>query len=344
MIRSSLDLLRKPAKLPLAQDEEIMMYYTASYDAGTSLSSSWRPGNLYLTNKRLLFVQIARIIYQILLNEIRDITIVKRSWILGKKVKQLCISYETGHGRKISYIAVRNPEQWKKAAEDLAEGLEPVNPVRCLVSTGVKESNLYKRMSPMTKEWPKKIDGASLKKLGEALDPASCEILWYLWENGHARINELGQLVHAPTHMDVLLMIRERINPTAERIIGSPVLSFEKARVDQQTGEKVLFSWWIAGEVEEQGPRERETLLDVFDEREYITVLIELLGVREEDIRLEVAEEKLIVSADTSHKRYYEEIPLPGRVSGDRFTRTFKNRILQVKLRKDSKEIEKLDV
>ncbi len=334
MIRSSLDLLRKPVKLPLAQDEEIVMYYTASYDAGTSLSSSWRPGNLYLTTKRFLFVQITRIIFQIRLHQIRNITIVKRSWILGKKVKQLFISYETDHGRKISYIAVRNPQQWKQAAEDLVEGLEPVNPVSCLLSNGVKESNSSKQMCPKTKEMSRKIDGASLKKLGEALDPASCEILWYLWENRHARINELGQLVHAPTHMDVLLRIRERINPTAERIIGSPVLSFEKSRVDQQTGEKVLFSWWIAGEVEEKEPGERETLLDVFDEGEYITVFIELLGVREEDIRLEVAEEKLTVSADTCHRRYYEEIPLPGRVSGDQITRTFKNGILQVKLRK----------
>ena len=354
------------------------MYYTASYDTGSSLSSSWRPGNLYLTNKRFLFVQITRILFQILLSQISGITIVKRSWILGKKVKQLFISYETDHGRRSSYIAVRNPEQWKEVAEDLAEGAGPPyaatdfgfrisdfgsedgatgaeeqrsrggEPVPSALRDDGRsgafrsaESDSCERMDPKPKERPrtetvrKKIDEASMKQLMEGLDPVSCEILWYLWENRHARINELAEVVQAPIHMEVLLRIRERINPIAEHIVGSPVLSFERSRVDPQTGEKVSFSWWIAGEVEEQGSREREMLLDVFDEGAHITVLMELLGVREEDIRSEVAGDRLIVSADTPDRRYYEEIPLPESARVDPFTQTFKNGILHVKLTKE---------
>jgi hypothetical protein len=43
--------------------------------------------------------------------------------------------------------------------------------------------------------------------------------------------------------MDILLKIREIINPTAEKIIGYPILSFESLKVDRETGEKVTFSW-----------------------------------------------------------------------------------------------------
>jgi hypothetical protein len=75
------------------------------------LASTWRLGNLYLTNKRLLFVQVRKILFEVLLSQIKTINIVKREWILGKKVKQLNIVRE---GRKVPYIAVKDPENWKK--------------------------------------------------------------------------------------------------------------------------------------------------------------------------------------------------------------------------------------
>ena len=88
-MRRDLDTIRKPVSLPLLAGEEVSKYYTASYDTGSSLASSWRLGNLYLTNKRLLFVQGRKILFMVLLSQIKTINIVKRGWIFGKKVKQL---------------------------------------------------------------------------------------------------------------------------------------------------------------------------------------------------------------------------------------------------------------
>ena len=120
-MRSYLDTIRKPVSLPLLQDEEVIKYYTASYDIGSSLASSWRLGNLYLTNKRLLFVQARKIQFEVLLSQIKTIDIVKRRWILGKKVKQLNIISE---GRRVPYIAIRDPDDWKKAIEERTQELQ----------------------------------------------------------------------------------------------------------------------------------------------------------------------------------------------------------------------------
>lgn len=117
MTRSSLDMLRKPMDLPLAPDEEVVRCCTASYDVGTSLSSTWRLGNFYLTNKRLLFLQVRKIIFAICLRDIKEIDIVKRRWILGKQVKQLSILRESGGNRRV-HIAIKDPEKWKEEIEE----------------------------------------------------------------------------------------------------------------------------------------------------------------------------------------------------------------------------------
>ena len=43
---------------------------------------------------------------------------------------------------------------------------------------------------------------------------------------------ELADLIHAPNHMHVLLVIRDTINPIAEKELGCPILSFEKQKTD----------------------------------------------------------------------------------------------------------------
>jgi len=38
-MKSYLDTIKKPVRLPLLQGEEVLKYYTASYDIGSSLAS-----------------------------------------------------------------------------------------------------------------------------------------------------------------------------------------------------------------------------------------------------------------------------------------------------------------
>ena len=408
-MRSYLDTIRKPVSLPLLQDEEVLKYFTASYDVGSSLASSWRLGNLYLTNKRLLFVQGRKILLEVLLSQIKTINIVKRKWILGKKVKQLNIVSE---GRRVPYIAIKDPEEWKKAIEERTQESQstPSDPqptahnsqpdevilkekggyltpgqsrwrLGTLLLThkiltfftynsgfvwetslssikdlriekrvyGISQSDTicveYESFGELSKAWIisrnldtwrkelyvralLKVDRETLDKIVSKLDADSKGILWFLYENRHARIDTLAKLIEAPTHMDILLKIREIINPTAEKIIGCPILSFESSKVDWETGEKVTFSWWLAGQPHKE---RKEPLLDIFDEDAELVVYLELIGIKEDKLRLSVANNKLIIDVD---KDYHKEISLPAVVNTNSFTKRYKNNILEVRLKK----------
>jgi len=434
-MKRDLDTIRKPVSLPLLPDEEVTKYYTASYDTGSSLASSWRLGNLYLTNQRLLFVQGRKILFQVLLSQIKTIHLVKRGWILGKKVKQLNIVSE---GRRVPYIAIKDPEGWKKVIEEsisLVRGqksedrsqktevrgqksifysLSSVDPqpdeeilkekggyltpgqsrwcLGTLLLTpkkltfftsksgflwetplssikdlgiekrvyGVSQSDtiriVYESFGELSKAWIislnlevwrkelykrvlLKVDRETLNKIASELDADSKEILMFLYEQRHARIDTLAKLIEAPTHMDILLKIREIINPTAEKIIGYPILLFESSKVDRETGEKVTFSWWLSGQPYQE---REEPLLDIFDEDAELIVYLELLGIKEDKLWLSVANNKLIIDADPvrdfisngAGKNYHKEISLPVVVNTNSFTRRYKNNILEVRLKK----------
>jgi len=387
----------------------VLKYFTASYDVGSSLASSWRLGNLYLTNKRLLFVQGRKILFEVLLSQIKTINIVKREWILGKKVKQLNIVREA---RRVPYIAIKDPENWKKAIEERTQESQstPSDPQPTALNSsqpdevilkekggyltpgqsrwwpgtflltykklvflqgprivwetplssikdlriekrvyGISQSDTicveYEYFGELSKAWIisrnldtwrkelyvralLKVDRETLDKIVTKLDADSKGILWFLYENRHARIDTLAKLIEAHTHMDVLLKIREIINPTAEKIIGYPILSFENSKVDWETGEKVTFSWWLAGQPHKE---RKEPLLDIFDEDAELVVCLELLGIKEDKLRLSLANNKLIIDAD---KNYHKEIPLPSVVNTNSFTKRYKNNILEVRLKK----------
>jgi len=413
-MRSYLDTIRKPVNLPLLEGEEVIKYYTASYDIGSSLASSWRLGNLYLTNKRLLFVQVRKILFEVLLSQIKSINIVKRGWILGKKVKQLNIVCE---GRRVPYIAIKDPENWKWAIEERTQESQstpsdpqptahnsqpdevilkgkgsylspgqsrwrlgtlllthnkltfftyksgfvwetPLSSIKDLRIEkrvyGVSQSDticvVYESFGELSKAWIislnlktwrkelyeralLKVDRETLDKIVTKLDADSKGILWFLYENRHARIDTLAKLIEAPIHMDVLLKIREIINPTAEKIIGYPILSFESSKVDWETGEKVTFSWWILGQKEKK--EEEEILLDIFDEEEYLNIIMELPGVRKiEDILFKLELEKMTISTSSMTRKYCKEIDLPVEVNTKDFSKSFNNNVLEVKLKK----------
>jgi hypothetical protein len=119
--------------------------------------------------------------------------------------------------------------------------------------------------------------------LMDTLDEKSREILWHFWWYGHASIDELRDLIESSTDMEVLFRLREVINPTAERILGEPILEFYESRVDPSSGEKILFNWWYGFDttgLEEGGfswgGRRGGHLVDLFDEERHIVVIAQL--------------------------------------------------------------------
>jgi len=78
----------------------------------------------------------------------------------------------------------------------------------------------------------------------------------------------------------------------------------------------------------------REPIVDVFDEKNYILVVAELPGVLEESIKLDLKGDILILEAGDEKRKYAKEILLPAKVEfGDKEV-SFKNGILEIKLKK----------
>jgi len=86
-----------------------------------------------------------------------------------------------------------------------------------------------------------------------------------------------------------------------------------------------------------QGPtveEEREPLTDVFDEDEEIRVYAEMPGVNQEDIKLDLKEDILDISAQTGDRKYHKEVLLPAKVQAETMTSFYNNGILEVKAKK----------
>ena len=88
---------------------------------------------------------------------------------------------------------------------------------------------------------------------------------------------------------------------------------------------------------DERGPvvkDEREPLVDLLDEPRQLRLFAEVPGVDEEDIRVNVEDNKVTIHADTDTRKYHKDIPLPCKA---RMTKSsYKNGVLEVLLEKDA--------
>lgn len=298
-------------KPELKANEEVILTNPGFYK--DNLRSGWKPGHLYLTNTRLFLWQPARIIFQTLLENIKEISVQERGFVLRSK-DALCISClpaqhkhgqagknQAGEGTSKAWIMVKDVETWKKR---------------------IFERSLLE------------INEEKIDRVTKELDSESRNILLCVWQNRHATINELARVYSAPNHMDVLRRIRNIINPTSQKVIGFPVLVFQRCKIDGSTGKKVMFSWWIIGGDKSKKDKE-EALLDIFDEGDYLNIIMELKGAQEEDILLGVDGNKLTVSCKTPESNYYEEVTLAARVDSEGIVKRYHNNILEIRLQKN---------
>jgi len=86
-----------------------------------------------------------------------------------------------------------------------------------------------------------------------------------------------------------------------------------------------------------EGPKveeEREPITDVFNEDKEIRIYAEMPGVNEADIKLDLKEDILDISAQTGDRKYHKEVLLPSRVQADTMTSSYNNGILEIKVKK----------
>lgn len=78
----------------------------------------------------------------------------------------------------------------------------------------------------------------------------------------------------------------------------------------------------------------REPLTDVFEEDEGFVVVVELPGVEEQAVRVDLKEDRLTVRAAGEGRQYAKEVSFPAPVDPQTLTRTYRNGILQLTVRK----------
>lgn len=105
---------------------------------------------------------------------------------------------------------------------------------------------------------------------------------------------------------------------------GLKVEPFGNIRTDDSTGKAV---------VEEV----REPLVDVFDEADHVLVVAEMPGVAAKDVKLDVKDDVMTISAERGNKKYRKEVLLPASVLSDKMTVSCNNGVLEIKCPKRDK-------
>ena len=77
----------------------------------------------------------------------------------------------------------------------------------------------------------------------------------------------------------------------------------------------------------------REPIVDVFDEADRLQVIVELPGVEEKDISVELKDSTLYLTAGKGERKYKKEIDLGVPVKGEP-KKQYKNGILEINLKK----------
>lgn len=87
----------------------------------------------------------------------------------------------------------------------------------------------------------------------------------------------------------------------------------------------------------EKGPvseEEREPLVDVFGEKEEIVVLAEIPGVAEEAIKAAIEDGRLLIRAEGPNRKYKKEIDLPPGGKPETMATSYRNGILEIRIKK----------
>ncbi len=91
--------------------------------------------------------------------------------------------------------------------------------------------------------------------------------------------------------------------------------------------------------------KEREPLVDVFEEAEHVRVIAEIPGVQKETIDLKGSEYNLTIRASNNERSYYKEVSLPVAIDPSTAKATYNNGVLEVMIkRKEAKKEEGHDI
>jgi HSP20 family protein len=79
---------------------------------------------------------------------------------------------------------------------------------------------------------------------------------------------------------------------------------------------------------------EKEPIVDVFEDGDYINIMAQLPGIEEKDVNLKIEDDAVTINVETPTKKYYKEAKLPTSVEKNSAESKYRNGILEVKLKK----------
>jgi len=79
---------------------------------------------------------------------------------------------------------------------------------------------------------------------------------------------------------------------------------------------------------------EREPLVDVMEEAKEVVIVAELPGVEKNDIHVHTTEDHLTVSVGAPKRKYHKKMVLPAKVDPKSAQASYKNGVLEVRLKK----------
>jgi len=117
---------QKRKEMPLAPDEEILLKVFASQWFGKGIYHNWRPGHLYITDKRVLLFrkEPAETLFQCPYEEIRGVATTGKHDITGRETDRLCLVLRSG---EMAELRLSDALVVKDAIEEQMKtlGLEP---------------------------------------------------------------------------------------------------------------------------------------------------------------------------------------------------------------------------
>jgi HSP20 family molecular chaperone IbpA len=144
---------------------------------------------------------------------------------------------------------------------------------------------------------------------------------------------------------------RTKRNPKGLRIFRSFSRTRDKTAPETFSGKKTVIkrlphprTYRVPKIYGERKAREPEPLIDVLEEETEIIVVAEFAGFKRENLRANVKNQRLTLSADALNRKYYKSLNLPKRVIPNTIRMTNKNGVLEIRLKKavEEKAIDKV--
>jgi len=114
-----------------------------------------------------------------------------------------------------------------------------------------------------------------------------------------------------------------------------PTFRFKNPRIKKHARSYI---YRIPKNYRERKEREPEPLIDILEEKDEVTVVAEFVGFNRENLRIHVKNQRLTLSAETPDRKYYKSLNLPMGVIPNSIRTTYKNGVLEIRLRKAIEE------